>query len=503
MDLKPILKLHKVIKRHVNNILPTCVLASPPLNSTPAAAVRTRKHKEVTMRVTHHAPVAALSFGIAFVGSYLAISVCELYRHYRVGLSQARSSYDGAGYVIAMAVCLGGVGIWCMHFIGMSAVVLHKGPDCAWTVRYDVGLTMLSLVLVLLFSAVGVHLSSHDEVFSKSRREIIRLFAGDAPYFADPEKATVTAPNLLWLIGTHNPFYLIAGGSCAGSGIIVMHYVGMTAMHFQGTIVWDPYLIAASCIVAFLAATAAFWVLFRFLSVYPNREHLRVMCAFLMALATCSMHYIGMTAATFHPDPSVPLPSAPSMSDEVAFIAGVLAAAIVALICGMMTLSELRRSVWKLGYELNRADETMLQLPSQGDGITALQVRRYLRKRRLSAVGLGVINQTYYMDSDDDLDDVVSVESDHGESVLKTLQTRSHSAKGLGAEALARVNRRGFISPRTSFLSMQVLAGHTADVEMGSAHLPALETQKECTPEDDVAQFTSVPSRNDSGLCLV
>jgi hypothetical protein len=210
---------------------------------------------------------------------------------------------------------------------------------------------------------------------------------------------------MMWIIGTHNPIYLVCGGLCAGSGVVVMHYVGMAAMEFKGRIVWNVGIIAASCVIAFLAATAAFWILFRFLSVYANKEYLRIACALIMGVAVCGMHYVGMVAAHYESDESVHVSDAATMSRDQAFISGILVTACVTTAVTIASLSELRYSVWRLSYELNRADETITNLPTTNSNACVSQIRRYVHKRKASHFSLGVINNTYAMDHDDDEDE--------------------------------------------------------------------------------------------------
>jgi hypothetical protein len=183
--------------------------------------------------------------------------------------------------------------------------------------------------------------------------------------------------------------------------------------------------------VAILAATAAFWILFRFLSVYAQREHLRVGCALTMAVAVCGMHYVGMSAATFERDNSVDITINETMSRSQAFLSGVLVAALVGLTAAMVALSELRHTVWKLSYELNRADETITTLPHNNPDACSSQIRRYILKRKASQVGLGIINNTYAMDCLDDDEDSESLHS-HGEHLLAATVSKSkgaHAAK--------------------------------------------------------------------------
>jgi NO-binding membrane sensor protein with MHYT domain len=72
-----------------------------------------------------------------------------------------------------------------------------------------------------------------------------------------------------------------------------MHFLGMWGMSFEGVIVWDKGIIAASVLIALLASTLAQWTLFRLLSLYPKMETLRLGSAFVMAVALWGMHCVG------------------------------------------------------------------------------------------------------------------------------------------------------------------------------------------------------------------
>ena len=56
-------------------------------------------------------------------------------------------------------------------------------------------------------------------------------------------------------------------------------------MQFRGHIVWNTGVIAASVLIAVVAATAALWILFRVLALFPHLEILRITSAVIMALA--------------------------------------------------------------------------------------------------------------------------------------------------------------------------------------------------------------------------
>lgn len=51
--------------------------------------------------------------------------------------------------------------------------------------------------------------------------------------------------------------------------------------------------------IAFVAATAAFWIIFRVLTFWPCVDALRIGSALLMGVAVCGTHYTGMFAAHY------------------------------------------------------------------------------------------------------------------------------------------------------------------------------------------------------------
>lgn len=150
-------------------------------------------------------------------------------------------------WIAAAAVALGG-GTWTMHFVGMLAMSMPA--------RYDVYLTLVSLLIPVLASGIGFHVVCK---FRESRAA------------------------LAW------------SGLLVGCGVILMHYSGMAAMKMAGGAVsYDPLLVAASMAIAIVAATLALWLAFRTSGTWP-----RLAAAVVMGGAISGMHYTAMAAATF------------------------------------------------------------------------------------------------------------------------------------------------------------------------------------------------------------
>lgn len=197
--------------------------------------------------------LVVLSYIIATIASYTALDLAGR-------ITSARGTTRRvwlAGGAFSM-----GLGIWAMHFIGMLAFHLD-----GMAIEYDVGLVLVSLIVVIFASAGALYTMSHSH------------------------------PR--WQ-------HLAIGGPLVGSGIAAMHYIGMAAMEMNATFSYNAWLVLLSITIAVGASIAALWLAFRFRSdsVFTARTFgLKVLSACVMGLAIVGMHYTGMEAAHFTPMP--------------------------------------------------------------------------------------------------------------------------------------------------------------------------------------------------------
>ncbi len=228
--------------------------------------------------IGHYDPtLVTLSVALAVLASFTALNLAG-----RIRIA------DGAGprwWLGAAAIALG-AGIWSMHFVGMLAFRMPM------PVSYDITLTLLSLAMAIAFVGLGLAI-------------VARYGTG-------------------WRA-------LAGAGALAGTGIVAMHYTGMLAMQIPGTALgfrWD--LVAASTVIAVVAATAALWLTFRTSGL---RE--RLAAAVAMGIAISGMHYTGMAAATFeHIDRQATLP--PVAIDEGLLALAIAGATSLLLILGLL-----------------------------------------------------------------------------------------------------------------------------------------------------------------------
>ncbi|MFE6286354.1 MHYT domain-containing protein [Streptomyces sp. NPDC057877] len=152
---------------------------------------------------------------------------------------------------LALGAASIGCGIWTMHFIAMTGFEVRET-----SVRYDVHLTIASLVVAVLVVGVGVFAVGY-------------LGAGRR--------------------------MLALAGTVTGLGVAAMHYLGMAAMRLDGDIRFDPAVVALSVAVAVLAATAALWA-----AVTIRGFVASLGASLVMGLAVSGMHYTGMAAVSVH-----------------------------------------------------------------------------------------------------------------------------------------------------------------------------------------------------------
>jgi len=183
-------------------------------------------------------PIAA--YLLAFLGSFLGLLCTGRARAARTRSRRSR-------WLVIAAFSIGGAAIWLMHFTAMLGFEVPASP-----VRYDVGLTILSLALAVAFVGFGLLLVGHG------KRSLVKT---------------------------------AIAGLITGSGVLAMHYSGMRAMHVPGELHYRPTLVVASGIIAVVAATVALWFAQSVRGWAPITG-----AAAVMAVAVCGMHYTGMAA---------------------------------------------------------------------------------------------------------------------------------------------------------------------------------------------------------------
>jgi NO-binding membrane sensor protein with MHYT domain len=196
----------------------------------------------IAVEFTYDSGMVAVSIAIAILGSFTGLVVTT-------GIRQIR------GPELILRVVLGGLGVgggvWAMHFVAMLAVNLPV------PLSYDPTETAISAVLAVLFTTIAFVVVGRDR-FGQYTLPVSALFLG--------------------------------------SGIAVMHYLGMHAIrgHCLTTYSWLGVFISIA--IAIQASGVALWFAFRERGVIDT-----LLGAVALGLAIASMHYSAMEATHFLP----------------------------------------------------------------------------------------------------------------------------------------------------------------------------------------------------------
>ena len=136
-----------------------------------------------------------------------------------------------------------------MHFTAMLGFGV---PGTA--IRYDVPLTILSLVVAVTVVGAGLFVVGY---------------------------------------GRHQNRALVLAGLATGVGVASMHYIGMAAVRIHGSISYSPATVLLSVLIAIVAATAALWA-----ALNIRRPQAVLGASLVMGGAVSTMHYTGMAAVT-------------------------------------------------------------------------------------------------------------------------------------------------------------------------------------------------------------
>ncbi|MFF4916893.1 MHYT domain-containing protein [Streptomyces tendae] len=198
----------------------------------------------------------ALSYAMACTGAALGLR-CTV-------RALAATGRTRRNWLLTAASAIG-TGIWTMHFVAMLGFRV-SGTD----IRYDVPLTLVSLLVAVLVVCAGVFAVGYG-------RNRVRA--------------------------------LLLGGLTTGLGVASMHYLGMAAMRLHGEVSYDPVRVGLSVLIAVAAATAALW------AALNTESALAVtLASLIMGAAVSSMHYTGMFAVSVRVTPSgEALPGATAM----------------------------------------------------------------------------------------------------------------------------------------------------------------------------------------------
>ncbi|KAJ5746158.1 hypothetical protein N7520_011340 [Penicillium odoratum] len=218
----------------------------------------------------------------------------------------SRSGFYNWYLLLTSSITMGGIGIWCMHFIGNRAIVLGNG-EADVQILYNVAFTGTSFVL-----PVVVLLAAFYSVGVQEKAGYIRI---------------------------------LLGGLLTGSSVCGMHYVGQLGIsNYKCS--YHVANVVGSAIIAVFSSTAALGIFFRWRATWTDSWWRRGLCAFLLAGAVSGMHWTAAVGTTYlERDESMKNGSQLSRS-QVVIICSVLAcvSCVILSACAVISGGNRRRS---------------------------------------------------------------------------------------------------------------------------------------------------------------
>jgi len=278
---------------------------------------------------SYNLALVALSFAVAALASLTALDLAARVR--------GSKGAPGIAWLVGGAFAMG-TGIWAMHFIGMLAMEMPE------QVGYGIVLTTLSLLAALLSSALALFIVQSGKLTN---------------------------------------FRLAFGSLVMGTGICLMHYVGMAAMSTAGSITYEPVLFLVSVVISVSASGLSLWLAFR---LTPSAKRPRApfwqrgLAAVVMAIGISGMHYTGMAAAVMPHGGMMPMDGGIS-PDQLAIVIALIATCIM-LAAMMISIYDAHLSSRnaQLAGSLQRANSELKDMVYR-DSLTQLPNRLLLEER--------------------------------------------------------------------------------------------------------------------------
>ncbi|KAJ5165800.1 hypothetical protein N7492_006096 [Penicillium capsulatum] len=203
----------------------------------------TSAHDERLVHVSYLGGYIFLSYVISSMG---CVTTLELL-HRRTSRSGLYNWY----LLLTSSITMGGIGIWCMHFIGNRAIVLGDGSQNI-QILYNVAFTGTSFVL-----PVVVLLAAFYSVGVEEKAGYMRI---------------------------------LSGGLLTGSSVCGMHYVGQLGIaNYRCS--YHVANVVGSAIIAIFSSMTALGIFFRWRATWTDSWWRRAICACLLAGAVSGMHW--------------------------------------------------------------------------------------------------------------------------------------------------------------------------------------------------------------------
>ena len=171
--------------------------------------------------------------------------------------------------------------------------------------------------------------------------------------------------HILFLVCTSSLHRILASGVIFGGALSLARFMGVKSIYFQGSIHFDPSMIALSVLLSVVVCTLASWLFFRVLSIFPSMDIIRTLVSVVGVLGITGVYYVRLIGVVFHYHPAaVTVPNNAVPYTRVVVV--VLTCAVVfSFVTLSYVLSDLRSWLQKTSTQLHQADRALVALINQ------------------------------------------------------------------------------------------------------------------------------------------
>ncbi|KAJ5713409.1 uncharacterized protein N7483_010590 [Penicillium malachiteum] len=255
-------------------------------------------HTEPLVHVSYLGGYIFLSYVISSMGCATTLELL----HRRT----SRLGFYNWYLLLTSSITMGGIGIWCMHFIGNRAIVLGNG-EAHLQILYNVAFTGTSFVL-----PVVVLLAAFYSVGVEEKAGYLRI---------------------------------MIGGLLTGSSVCGMHYVGQLGIaNYKCS--YRVANVVGSAVIAIFSSTAALGIFFRWRATWTDSWWRRGICACFLAGAVSGMHWTAAVGTRYRDRDESQHKTAHVSRSQVVIICSVLAcvSCIILSCCAIVAGGNRRRS---------------------------------------------------------------------------------------------------------------------------------------------------------------
>ncbi|KAK8854768.1 hypothetical protein IAR55_003507 [Kwoniella newhampshirensis] len=196
--------------------------------------------------------VLVASIIVSILGSYATLLV--------LGRRTSSRGWRNHGLLGLAALVFAACAIWGMHFVSMISVRLRPSPDLTWYLRFDRGMTTLSLFVPIIATAMAFWVIGSELEFQ------------------------------IWRVGFAGVFLGLTVG--------LMHYSASFRLPYLA-VSYTAVTVVFALILAVVAATVALFLFFRLRAQWQDSWWKRGLCSLVLATAVCGMHYLGLGGTSY------------------------------------------------------------------------------------------------------------------------------------------------------------------------------------------------------------